>query len=71
MNAILSYLTVADAAKRVGVCKVQLARAIVKAGLKPDAVLIEDETRLRTRLIEKRNLPKLARLIHTEPDLLA
>ncbi len=69
-------LTATEAARRIGACSNTLKRRIARAGLEPDAYLLEGSNQLRSPLFVAARLPKLARLLRgetplmtTEPDL--
>ncbi len=67
----LELLTVTEAARRIGACSNTLKRRLAKAGLVPDAVLVEGSTGLRSPLFVQPRLAELAKLIHTTPETIA
>lgn len=67
----LELLTVTEVARRIGACRMTLKRRVAKAGLLPDAILIEGSTERRSPLFVEPRLPELTRLLHTQPANLA
>jgi hypothetical protein len=63
----LELLTVTEAARRIGACSITLKRRIARAGLVPDAVIVEGTNRLRSPLFVEPRLGELERLLHTTP----
>ena len=67
----LELLTATEAARRIGACSATLKRRIAKAGIEPDAYLIEGSNQLRSPLFVASRLAQLDKLINTEPPAIA
>jgi len=67
----LELLTVTEAARRIGACGNTLRRNIEKQGLSPDAFLFEGSNRIRSPLFVASSLPKLAKLVGVNPQILS
>jgi hypothetical protein len=65
-DTILELVTVTDAARRIGVCSATLKRRIARAGIVPDAVLIEGSKQLRSPLFVEPRLNQLKKLVERE-----
>ena len=65
-DTILELVTVTDAARRIGVCCATLKRRIARAGIVPDAVLIEGSKQLRSPLFVEPRLNQLKKLVERE-----
>ncbi len=68
LNSELALMTATDAARRLKACPVTLKRKIAKAGIQPDAVLVEGSTGRRSALFVEPRLAELARLINVNPE---
>jgi len=65
-NNTLELITVTEAARRIGAVSITLKRHIAKAGLVPDAILIEGAKRLPSPLFVEPRLCELAKLVDIE-----
>ncbi len=68
MATPIELMTVPEAARRIGACSHTLRRRIARAGIEPDAILIEGSNRLRSPLFVEPRLSQLANLINTTPE---
>jgi hypothetical protein len=65
----LELVTATEAARRIGACSLTLKRRIAKAGIIPDAVLLEGASKLRSPLFVAARLPLLAKLLNLNPEI--
>jgi len=63
MNEPIELLTIAESARRLAVCGVTLRRRIARAGLQPDAYLLEGSTGQRSPLFVQPRLHELETLM--------
>src|SRR5262249_18297891 len=70
-NIPLELLTVPEAARRLSACSITLKRHIAKAGIIPDAVLLEGASQRRSPLFVAPRLPQLAKLLDINPQNIA
>ncbi|HXE41708.1 MAG TPA: hypothetical protein VN516_01695 [Candidatus Baltobacteraceae bacterium] len=62
---VIELMTLAEAARRIGVCLNTLRRRVAKSGVTPDAILLEGSTQRRSPLFVAARLPELKKLIQS------
>ncbi|HXT10401.1 MAG TPA: hypothetical protein VN873_02475 [Candidatus Angelobacter sp.] len=59
-------VTVTEMARRISVCSLTLKRRIVKADLKPDAVLLEGSSQLQSPLFDASRVSLIKKILYPE-----
>lgn len=62
-NPPIELMTLAEAARKIGACRLTLARRVEANKVQPDAVLVEGHSRMQTKLFVAARLPELKRLL--------
>jgi hypothetical protein len=65
-DSLIEFMTVPEAARRIGACAATLRRRIERARITPDAILLEGQNQLRSPLFIAPRLPQLQTLIESK-----
>ncbi len=69
MSEPIELITLAEAARRLGVCGMTLRRAVARREVRGDAFLVEGPNAIKSPLFVQPRLKELGRLVAVEPEV--